>query len=181
MALIILAHPGFDKSVANKTIVVQLEQSGLDLEIRNLHTLYPDFRIDVAAEHEALLRHTTIVFQYPFYWYNMPAILKQWFDSVFIHQFAYGSEGDKLKGKNFVPSFTVGALEDQYRTLEKHHFRVLEFCKNLEQTAYLAQMNYVDPLYFHGTSGVSGYGENEIKERAKKHSYRLVALLSKLE
>jgi putative NADPH-quinone reductase len=180
MALIILAHPNFDKSVANKTIVEQLQKSSLNLEIRNLHALYPDFSIDVKAEQEALLRHDTIVFQYPFYWYNMPAILKQWFDSVFVHQFAYGSQGDKLKGKNFVPSFTVGAFEDQYRTLEKHHFRVPEFCKNLEQTAYFAQMNYIDPVYFHGTSGVSGYGEHEIKDRAKKHAMRLIALLSEV-
>ena len=178
MALLILAHPNFNKSIANKTIVERLQKSNLDIEIRNLHALYPDFSIDVQAEQDALLRHNTVVFQYPFYWYNMPAILKQWFDYVFVHQFAYGSQGDKLKGKNVVPSFTVGAFEDQYRTLEKHHFRVLEFCKNMEQTAYFAQMNYIDPVYFHGTSGVSGYGEYEIKDRAERHAEKLISLLS---
>ncbi|MBN9303489.1 NAD(P)H-dependent oxidoreductase, partial [Dysgonomonas mossii] len=73
MVLLILAHPYFNKSIANKTIVERLQKSSLDIEIRNLHALYPDFSIDVQAEQDALLRHNTVVFQYPFYWYNMPA------------------------------------------------------------------------------------------------------------
>ena len=88
MALIILAHPNFDKSVANRTIVENLQKSNLNLEIRNLINLYPEYKIDVKAEQDALLRHQTIIFQYPIYWYNMPAILKLWFDSVFEYQFA---------------------------------------------------------------------------------------------
>ncbi|WP_367866253.1 NAD(P)H-dependent oxidoreductase [Pedobacter sp. WC2423] len=140
MALIILAHPDFGKSVANKAIIEALQNSNLNTEIRNICNLYPDYKIDVKAEQDALLRHQTIIFQYPIYWYNMPAILKLWFDTVFEYQFAYGSKGDKLKDKTFVPSFTVGAPESEYTTLGSHHFRVLEFCKNLEQTAYYAQM-----------------------------------------
>ena len=141
MALIILAHPNFGKSLANKTVIEELQNSNLDVEVRNIHDLYSDYKIDVKAEQEALLRHETIVFQYPFYWYNMPAILKQWFDVVFEYQFAYGSQGNKLKDKNFVPSFTVGSSESSYNVLGFQHFRVYEFCKNLEQTALFAQMN----------------------------------------
>jgi len=181
MALIILGHPHFDKSLANKTIIDELQNSNLDIEVRHLHTLYPDYKIDAKAEQEALLRHQTIVFQYPVYWYNMPAILKQWFDVVFEYQFAYGSKGDKLKGKNFIPSFTVGAPENEYKTLGEHHFRVYEFCKNLEQTAYYAQMNYVEPFYFHGTSLVAEYTENNVKDKAKNQAKRLITLLLELQ
>lgn len=53
----------------------------------------------MSAEQEALLRHDTIILQYPMFWFNMPAILKLWFDEVFTYQFAYGSQGDKLKDK----------------------------------------------------------------------------------
>ncbi|MGO3654555.1 MAG: NAD(P)H-dependent oxidoreductase [Sphingobacterium sp.] len=181
MALVILAHPNFDKSFANKAIIEELKKSDLELEIRNLHELYPDFKIDPKAEQEALLRHQTIVFQYPFYWLNIPSILKQWFDIVFEHQFAYGSKGDKLKNKNFLPSFTVGSPEEAYRPLGKHHFRIHEFCKNIEQTAYYAQMNYIEPIYFHGTSLVVGYTEEEVKNRAKDHANRLIRRLQELK
>lgn len=181
MALIILGHPNIKKSLANKTIVEELENSDLEIEIRNLSQLYPDYNIDAKAEQEALLKHKTIVFQYPFYWYNMPAVLKHWFDVVFEYQFAYGSKGDKLKGKNFIPSFTVGAPESEYHTLGEHHFRVYEFCKNLEQTAYFAQMNYIEPFYFHGTSINAGYTEEDVKSKAREQAKNLVEKLRKID
>ncbi len=181
MALIILGHPTFEKSFANKTIIEELKKSDLDIEIRDIQKLYPDYNIDIKAEQEALLKHKTIIFQYPFYWYNMPAILKHWFDTVLTYKFAYGTNGDKLKNKNFIPSFTVGAPEKEYRTLREHHFRLNEFCKNMEQTAYYTQMNYIDPVYFHGTSLVAGYTEEEVKTKAKKHSQRLIHLVEKLK
>ena len=181
MALVILAHPHFDQSIANKSIIEELSRSDIDFEIRNLSALYPTFQIDVKAEQEALLKHQEIIFQYPFYWYNMPAILKHWFDEVFTYQFAYGSQGDKLKGKYFIPSFTVGAPESEYHTLGEHHFKVYEFCKNLAQTAYYAQMKYVEPLYFHGTSVNAGYTKEDIEAKAKAQAQRLLAFLSSLK
>ncbi|GEN77249.1 NAD(P)H-dependent oxidoreductase [Chryseobacterium hagamense] len=180
MTLLILGHPDIENSIANKTIIGELEAGSPEIEIRNLSALYPDFRIDMKAEQEALLRHQHIVFQYPLYWYNMPAILKHWFDVVFTYQFAYGSEGDKLKGKSFIPSFTVGAPESEYHTLGEHHFRICEFCKNLEQTAYYTQMNYKDALYFHGTSVDAGYTEEDIKNKAKAQGKKLTELLSSI-
>jgi putative NADPH-quinone reductase len=181
MALIILAHPNFDKSVANKTVIEELQNSDLDIEIRNIHEIYPDYKIDAKAEQEALLRHQTIVFQYPFYWYNMPGILKHWFDVVFEYQFAYGSNGDQLKSKNFVSSFTVGSAESSYNALGFQHFRVYEFCKNLEQTALFAQMNYTDPVYFHKTSLAAGYTAEDIKNKARQHAKKLISKLNELQ
>ncbi|KQR71161.1 NAD(P)H-dependent oxidoreductase [Pedobacter sp. Leaf176] len=181
MALIILAHPDFEKSFANKTIIEEVKKSSLNVSIRDISGLYPDYKIDPIAEQRALEEHETIVFQYPFYWYNMPAILKQWFDVVFEYQFAYGSRGDKLKGKNFIPSFTVGAPEHGYKTLAEHHFRINEFCKNMEQTAYYTQMNYIDPIYFHGTSLTAGHTVEEVTAKAKDHAKKLIASLKVLE
>lgn len=180
MALIILAHPDFTRSIANKAVIEHLQNSGLHLEVRDIAALYPDYRIDTEAEQQALSRHQTIVFQYPLYWYNMPAILKQYFDSVFTYGFAYGTGGDKLKGKNFVPSITIGAPEQDYRADGEAHFRVFELTKNLEQTAYYTQMNYIDPFYFHGTSPAL-YSDAEIRTKAQNCAGGLVELLRKLE
>jgi putative NADPH-quinone reductase len=180
MALIILAHPKFNQSVANKTIIEELKNSGLNIEIRNLSELYPDYKIDVKAEQEALLRHQNIVFQYPFYWYNIPAILKLWFDEIFIHQFAYGSQGDKLKGKNFITSITVGGKENDYQALGKHRFNIDDFSKSLVQTSHLAQMNYIDPFYCYGTSATSGNTKEEVTARAKEFSGKLISKLKSM-
>lgn len=180
MALIILAHPDYGRSVANKAVIGHLQNSGLPLEIRNIAERYPDYRIDVTAEQQALLRHQTVVFQYPLYWYNMPAVLKQYFDSVLTHGFAYGSGGDQLKGKYFVPSITIGAPEQDYRADGTAHFRVHELCKNMEQTAYYTQMRYIDPFYFHDASPVL-YTAEEIRLKAQNSAHGLAALLRRLE
>ena len=179
MALVILAHPDFQKSVANKAVIEHLKAARPGDEIRDIAALYPDFCIDAAAEQQALMRHQTVVFQYPMYWYNMPAILKQYFDSVFTYGFAYGTGGDKLKGRNFVASITVGAPEEDYRADGEAHFRVTELCKPLEQTAYFAQMNYIDPFYFHGTSPAR-YAPEQIRARAEGCALGLVELLDKI-
>ena len=60
MPLIILAHPHFEQSTANKTIVETLQNKVKDLEVRNIHQLYPNYQINVAEEQAALLRHELI-------------------------------------------------------------------------------------------------------------------------
>ena len=63
-------------------------------------TLTPDVR----AEQEKLLWADTIVFQFPLWWYGMPAILKGWFDRVFVSGFAFGKDpatGRRLRFGNY--------------------------------------------------------------------------------
>jgi NAD(P)H dehydrogenase (quinone) len=45
---------------------------------------------DVRAEQEKLDWADTLVVQFPLWWYGMPAILKGWFDRVFVKGYAYG-------------------------------------------------------------------------------------------
>ncbi len=62
-------------------------------------TLTPDVR----AEQQKLLWADTIIFQFPLWWYAMPAILKGWVDRVFTHHFAYGvgEHSDTKYGERF--------------------------------------------------------------------------------
>ncbi|GAA2575518.1 NAD(P)H-dependent oxidoreductase [Winogradskya consettensis] len=81
---------------------------------------------DVAAEQEKLLWSDTIIFQFPLWWYTMPAILKGWVDRVFTFHFAYGvgehsdtkygerfGEGT-LAGRRALLSVTTGGPESHY-------------------------------------------------------------------
>lgn len=45
---------------------------------------------DVKAEQANLLWADTVIFQFPLWWFSMPAILKGWFDRVYALGFAYG-------------------------------------------------------------------------------------------
>ncbi|WP_430814769.1 NAD(P)H-dependent oxidoreductase [Carboxylicivirga sp. RSCT41] len=181
--LVILAHPKLDESIANKRIAEQLTTKVSNLEVRNITALYPDYKINVESEQAALLEADTIIFQYPFWWYNMPANLKQWFDDVFCFNFAFGPEGDKLKGKNFLLSFTVGGPDDSYSPLGYNHFSIEDFTKPMEQTAYLAQMNYLRPVYEHGMVYIAGvYNTKEaVEERADKQAQRIIDKIGRFE
>lgn len=81
---------------------------------------------DVVAEQEKLLWADMIIFQFPLWWYAMPAILKGWVDRVFTYRFAYGvgeHSGTKygerygegtLAGRKALLSVTVGGPEPHY-------------------------------------------------------------------
>ncbi|GGD32859.1 NAD(P)H dehydrogenase [Microbacterium faecale] len=47
---------------------------------------------DVAAEQEKIRRSDAVVVQFPLWWYSMPALLKGWFDRVFVSGFAFGKD-----------------------------------------------------------------------------------------
>ncbi|AFI90677.1 flavodoxin family protein [Pectobacterium parmentieri] len=178
MALIILAHPDIENSIANRTIVTELQHGIVDLEIRNIFQLSPDYKINVKEEQSALLRHELIILQYPMYWYNMPAILKVWFDLVFTYQFAYGSKGDKLKDKTLLPSLTVGQPEYNF-ALGNSSPLMEDLLMPIKMSAEYAQMHYIDPVVLYDTSTVSGHTESNIRYKAEIHSQRLKGIINK--
>lgn len=111
--LILSGHPDLSTSVANKVILDELEKALPDAEIRKLDQLYPTAAIDVEAEQRALLEADLIVWQFPFWWYSLPWLMKKWLDEVFLHGFSHGSKA-KLGGKKLLVSFTTGAPAEAY-------------------------------------------------------------------
>jgi NAD(P)H dehydrogenase (quinone) len=52
---------------------------------------------DVLAEQARLARAEGLVFIYPFWWSDVPALLKGWFDRVWSYGFAYAYEADRSR------------------------------------------------------------------------------------
>ena len=46
----------------------------------------------IVREQEKLRRADALIVQFPLWWYGMPAILKGWFDRVFVNGFAFGTD-----------------------------------------------------------------------------------------
>ena len=63
--LIISGHTDLATSVANKTILETLANRLPKAEIVKLDELYPDFKINVEAEQQRLIRADIIVLQFP--------------------------------------------------------------------------------------------------------------------
>lgn len=74
---------------------------------------------DIVAEQQKLEWADTVILQFPLWWAGMPAILKGWFDRIFVKGFGYGVFGDdgrtlrygdgKLTGKRAMVIVTAGA------------------------------------------------------------------------
>ena len=171
--VIILAHPNTDHSIANK--IISDEANKLEnVEVRDIAKLYPDFNIDVEAEQAALKTADRIVFQYPIYWYNMPPILKQWFDQVLAYGFAYGEGTYQLEGKEMMASVTTGGPEEGYAG----GILDAKILFPLEGTAGFCKMKYIDPIVLHGIMAMPGMDVEPFKEAAKNHAQKLVEILS---
>lgn len=76
--LIVSGHTDLNDSVANKTILEEIEKKLPNVEISYLDKLYPDYKINVKDEQEKLLKADIIVLQYPVFWYSMPSLLECW-------------------------------------------------------------------------------------------------------
>ncbi|XEI32795.1 NAD(P)H-dependent oxidoreductase [Aeromonas veronii] len=181
--LVISGHPDLSHSFTNRVILGELEEAIDGLRVRRLDQRYPDTRIDVAAEQQALLEADILVLQFPFYWYSVPALLKKWIDEVLTFNFAFGPEGDKLKGKPLLISLTVGGPQESYRPLGYNHFTIPELLKPLEQLAYLTGMPYEPPIWSHGMVYIPEvYNTLELVEaRARDHASRLIAVIRELQ
>ena len=147
--LVNLFHPHLERSVVNRAWADRLtNQPGITL--RNLYALYPDGKIDVVAEQQALAEHDRLVFQHPFYWYATPPLMKQWLDDVLTYGWAYGPGGNALAGKEWLSAISTGGPADSYQAGGYNRFSMSEFLKPLVQTASLLQTVFLPPFIFHG-------------------------------
>ena len=140
--LMVVAHPNIESSIGNKTIVEHFKYLHPEAEIDELYKLYPDFKIDVKKEQEKLLKADFIILQFPYYWYNAPALMRKWFEDVLEHGFAYGSKGKALQGKKLIVSFTTGSPVDAYKEGGMQNFTLDDLTKGFHQLANLCSMNW---------------------------------------
>lgn len=81
---------------------------------------------DIAAEQDKLRWADAVIFQFPMWWFSMPAILKGWIERVYAYGFGYGvgiHEGErwgdrygegKLMGRRAMLSITIGGRAPHY-------------------------------------------------------------------
>ncbi len=73
---------------------------------------------DILAEQDKLRRADLVIFQFPIWWFGMPAIMKGWADRVFARGFAYlaGRKYDTgmFRGKTALVAATTGTSPDTY-------------------------------------------------------------------
>ncbi|MFF2190843.1 NAD(P)H-dependent oxidoreductase [Streptomyces sp. NPDC058155] len=140
---------------------------------------------DVRAEQAKLLWADTVIFQFPLWWYTMPAILTGWVDRVFTARFAHGvgefsatRAGDRfgegiLAGKKALVSVTTGGPESHYSArgingpIEDVLFPIQH------GILYFPGMDALPPFVLYGADRVN---DNTFPDVAKAWQQRLLTL-----
>jgi NAD(P)H dehydrogenase (quinone) len=119
---------------------------------------------DIRAEQSKLDRADAVVLQFPLWWYGMPAILKGWFDRVFVKGYAYGVRdahgstrrygAGNLAGKRAMVITTTGSAEAALgpRGINGHLDEIL--FPLLHGTLWYTGMSVLPPVAIHGADHV---------------------------
>jgi len=171
--VVLVAHPQQEHSSVNRALQQAVQRRGLArVDLRDLYALYPDYLVDVAAEQAALAEAQLVVWQQPIHWYGMPPLLKLWLDEVFSFGWAYGPEGNRLRGKDLWLVASTGGAAESYRPEGYNRYFFDAFLPPYEQTAALAGMRFLPPLLLHGAHRV---GDAELAAHAELYVQRLAS------
>ncbi|XP_072801864.1 ribosyldihydronicotinamide dehydrogenase [quinone] isoform X2 [Vicugna pacos] len=73
---------------------------------------------DIVQEQKKVQEADLVIFQFPLYWFSVPAVLKGWMDRVLCQGFAFDLPGfyddGFLKGKSAILSLTTGGTAEMY-------------------------------------------------------------------
>lgn len=137
--LFIVAHPNLRTSQAHWACM-QAASTIAGIEVFNLYAAYPDMHVDGRADHARLEAASTRALQHPIHWYAMPGRIKEWFDRIFSHGWAYGQGGDALRGKKFMCSITTGSAAGAYGAEGVHGHPIADYLKPCLQIARFCGM-----------------------------------------
>lgn len=163
--LVIITHPEMHQSIVNRMWKEALNEA--DIDVVDLYELYPDSKLDVSEEQQRLLKYDKVIFQFPFYWYSSPPLLKQYLDEVFLFNYAYGPKGTKLKDKSFGLAVTVGSPESDYTAKGFNKFTMDELLTPFEATFHYVGAKYIGYFVQFGT--VNHTIESELREGTKRY------------
>lgn len=138
----IISHPEIMESGSQQYLLSSIPENK-NITVHHLETAYPDFNIDVEKEQALLKQHERIIFQFPFYWYSAPGLLKKWQDEVLTDGFAYGKRGKALAGKEFGLVMSMGVKEEEYQPGGREVFSIDELTKPFQAMALKTEMVFL--------------------------------------
>jgi NAD(P)H dehydrogenase (quinone) len=110
---------GFDPVSSRRNFVSVKDADYLKLQIEEMHASEVDgFAVEVEAEIAKIESADLMIWQFPLWWFGLPAILKGWVDRVFAMGRTYGNgriyDTGKFRGKKALLSLTTGGPKAAY-------------------------------------------------------------------
>lgn len=149
--LVIVIHPKIEESIINKRWIEELNKYPDKYFVHKLYDIYPDEKIAIEKEKKLIESYDKIVFQFPFYWFNCPPLLKKWLDEVLTYGWAYGSKsGYKVSGKKIALAISVGIDEHEYNSFGKYKYTLQELTTPFELTFEYIKADYKPFFAYYG-------------------------------
>lgn len=139
--LILLAHPQFEKSKANKAMIAAVENIK-NVEVVDIYSApftveYYKPKVEAAE---------IIVFQFPFYWASAPSQMKKWTDEIFM------AMAPSVNGKKLMVATTTGSEYEAYRSGGRNKFTMDELLRPYQMQANHSGMIWQTPFVLYGTA-----------------------------
>lgn len=164
--MVIIAHSAVQSgSRVNKRFMEELIKNDHIL-VHDLYGAYPQGDINVQQEQLLLSEYDRIIFQFPFWWYSSPALLKQWFDQVLTFGWAFGPGGDKLHGKEWGFAITAGSPPESYGREGYNRYTIEELTRPFEATANLVGAVCL-PVF--AITGALNLTDDELEQAAEQY------------
>ncbi len=114
----------------------------------------------------------TLIFNFPLWWFGMPAILKGWVDRVLAYGFAYGGQygmgpNGKFAGKKAFLNVTTGSPESLYQENNGHHRTIENILLNINKG--ILELVGFEVLPSHVSFGVSRVSQEEREKMLNKY------------
>ncbi|WP_242311979.1 NAD(P)H-dependent oxidoreductase [Bacillus cereus group sp. BfR-BA-01331] len=166
--LVIIAHPNIEESRVNKRWLEEIKKHPEEFTVHEIYKRYPDWSFDIEYEQNLLLEHDRYIFQFPFYWYSSPPLLKKWFDEVLEYGFAYGSKGDKLQGKEFGLAISAGVAEKEYQAGAANEYTLSELLKPYQASCLYTGMKFLPTFAVYGAEH-NNLSDEKLEESARNY------------
>jgi NAD(P)H dehydrogenase (quinone) len=171
--LIVYAHPeksSFNYALKEKAIET-LQEAGHEIKLFDLYASWNDFT-DIKSEQDKLSWSDTIIFQFPLWWFGVPAILKDWLDKILTPGFAYEKEKWFEKGllqpKRALLSTTTQSPLTAYQP-DGNHGDIMLFLHPLHHTLRFVGITPLEPFIAYGVIDVSDEERKKYLADYKKH------------
>ena len=125
---------------------------------------------DIVDEQNRVKWADLVIFQFPLWWYSMPAIMKGWMDRVLNKKFAFSKSGDTttrpLAGKKAFMIVTAGGTVDD--------FSDSGFLGDMSNILYPIQKGIFEFIGFDALDPIIGYGADSRKPICFESTSKLI-------
>jgi glutathione-regulated potassium-efflux system ancillary protein KefG len=167
--LVNVFHPNMNESRINKAMMEALKDQP-SITVRNIYAEYGNLRftdtISVEKEKDLLLSHDRIVFQHPIYWYNCPPLMKKWIEDVLLDDWAWGTNGKGLLGKEWLHAVSCAGDLNSYRPGDFNGYSLGEYLRSFQQTSVLCNMHFRPTFAIHHVYKIS---DKELKLATQRY------------